>query len=477
MKIALFDVRNILSALILSSLLYSQSDNFIVEHITKEQGLPNSPITWTIQDREGYLWFCTENGVVRFDGYTFQPYSNNPNDSTSFTNANAISSYLDKQGTLWFGTRHGLEKYNRSTNSFTNYLPDHSKKKQVISNFVCFMNEDTKGNFWVTTGKGVYQFNKATGNFLQIEYDSLYISGIPYIDKDGSFWEGTVKGLDKFNYRTGKFNHYWHDPENGEASFATNSKFYIRTICEDKNGILWLGTTNGLVEFNKKLNKFTQYLPNTSLHKEPGVNRINTICLDSLNCLWLGTEKGIFSFNTKLKKFTPRFIKKGSGIYIGNKRIISLYIDRSGVLWVGTWTDGIYKLIFKNSHYKKYFAGTNINQIVKGNNGILLISKGDDQFVKFDTKTEQIAPANLTNVYLFKSPSDSILLGRHRSNYLIKIKNGKINANELMNEVSTNYLDKTGMWYGVLNGGLYFLDFNTNETIEIIDTVLSETAK
>ena len=463
-------LKNLLLFLFFTASIYSQSDNLIVEHITREQGLPNSPITWTVQDSEGYIWFCTENGVVRYDGYTFQHYSNNPNDTTSFTNANAISSYLDKQGTLWFGTRHGLEKFNRSTNSFTNYLPDHSKKIQVIANFVCYMTEDTKGNFWITTGKGVYQFNRVSGKFLHIEYDSLYISGVPYIDKEGSFWEGTIKGLDKFNYKTGKFNHYWHNPENEEASFATNSKYYIKAICEDKDGILWLGTTNGLIEFNKKSNKFTQYLLSSSLHNEFGINRINTICLDSSNCLWLGTEKGVFSFNTKLKKFTPRFNNKASGINVGNKNIISLYMDHSGVLWVSTWTDGIYKVILKNLPFKRYFAGTIIHQVFKGNNGILFINKGNNAYIKFDTKTERITPANLTKAYLVRSPSDSILLGKQRSKYLTKIENGKINVNELINELTTNYLDNTGMWYGIMNGGLYFLDFKTNETKEIVRT-------
>ena len=173
-------------AILLSQIIYPQSDNLIVKHYSLEQGLSNSFIGYNItQDRGGYLWFSTDEGIIRYDGYNFDTYVNDLGDTTSFTNAAAISSYMDKEGILWFGTRHGLEKYNRKTNSFTDYLPDRSTKGEMLANFVCYMVEDSKGTFLVTTGKGVYRFNKKSGDFYQVEYDSAYLSGVPFIDKNG----------------------------------------------------------------------------------------------------------------------------------------------------------------------------------------------------------------------------------------------------------------------------------------------------
>ncbi len=457
--------------LILSRLLYPQSDSLIIEHYTREQGLSNSSVEFINQDNEGYLWFSTVKGIDRYDGYSFQSYVNNPGDTTSFINASAISSYLDIDGTLWFGTRYGLEKFNRKTNTFTNYLPDRSKKEQILANFVCYMIEDNKGLFWVTTGKGVYQFNKASGKFLCVEYDSLYISGVPYVDKDGSFWMGTVSGLDKFNYKTGKFNHYWHNPKNIVASFNTSSKYYIRAICEDKDGILWLGTSDGLVEFNKKLNTFTNYLPVPNAHNVYGVNRVNAICLDHSGFLWIGTRNGIFTFNLKSKKFFPKFINKSiHNYYLGNNYITSLYIDRSGTLWVSTQTDGVYKVILKKLPYKEYFSG-GVTDLIKGNNGVLWVNKRSEKFVKFDTKNEHMSLSNFDTPFLmYVDSSDAMYFRDYRFDYLKKVKDGKTTLYNLVKTGSIGFIESSGMWYGAFNGGLYFLDFETGKTKKIVTT-------
>jgi ligand-binding sensor domain-containing protein len=219
--IPFFIVSNLFLQFILLHNIYSQSDSLIIEHYTGEHGLSNSSINSIYQDKEGYLWFATGKGIDRYDGYDFQAYINIPGDTTSFINAPATAIYMDKEGTLWFGSLHGLEKFNRTTNTFINYLPINSNKEQVLANFVWYMTEDNKGIFWVTTGKGVYQFNRASGKFLQVEYDTLLLSGVPYADKDGSFWLGTAQGLDKFNYEAGKFNHYWYNPEKKEVSLLT----------------------------------------------------------------------------------------------------------------------------------------------------------------------------------------------------------------------------------------------------------------
>ena len=163
MIIPFFIISNLLLQLILMQNIYSQSDSLIIEHYTGEQGLSNSSIMSIYQDNKGYIWFSTGKGIDRYDGYNFQPYINNPGDTTSFINASGMAIYMDKKGTLWFGSKHGLEKFNRTTNTFTNYLPDNSKNEQVLANFICYMAEDNKGIFWVTTNKGVYQFNRVTG--------------------------------------------------------------------------------------------------------------------------------------------------------------------------------------------------------------------------------------------------------------------------------------------------------------------------
>jgi signal transduction histidine kinase/ligand-binding sensor domain-containing protein/DNA-binding response OmpR family regulator len=464
---------NIVPVLILSKMLYCQSDSLIIEHYTGEQGLSNSSIMSIYQDNEGYIWFSTGKGIDRYDGYNFQPYINNPGDTTSFINASGMAIYMDKKGTLWFGSRHGLEKFNRTTNTFTNYLPDNSKKEKILANFVCYMIEDNKDIFWVTTGKGVYQFNEASGKFLNVEYDTLLLSGVPYVDKDGSFWLGTAQGLDKFDYEKGKFIHYWHNPENKEVSFLTSSKYYIRAICEDKNGNLWLGTSNGLIEFNKNINTFTNYLPDPNEPRKYSVNRIKTLCYDSPDLLWLGTMNGIFTFNIESKKFSRKFISKSIHNYydyVGNENVNSLYIDHSRALWIGTTANGIFKVILKKLSYKKYFP-VGVDDIIKGNNGVLWVKKRSGEFVKFDTQKERAYPVNFGGWYLkYVDKTDAMYFRGVSFDYLKKVKNNKITIYKLLKTASIGYFVPSGMWYGVLNGGLYFLDFKTGKSQKVIST-------
>jgi ligand-binding sensor domain-containing protein len=462
-----------------SRVMYPQSDSLIIEHYSLEQGLSNSTIWSIIQDRESYLWFATGKGVIRYDGYQFQSYINKPDDSTSFSNAVAWCSYVDKEGTLWFGSGNGLEKFNRRTNNFTNYLPDNFAKGHVIGNIVITTGEDKRGIFWVTTGKGIFKFNKISGKFSPVQYDYDSTNGtythynFPFVAKDGSLWFASGQGLDKFNYESGKIIHYWRDPKNREINNDSFSKYFIHFICEDSNGTLWLGTNKGIVEFNKKLNTFTNYLPDASLHNFNNVNRVVALCFDPSGLLWVGTGEGIFTFDTKSKKFTQKFIRRSHHgfYYLGNNFITSLYIDRSGALWVGTLSDGIYKVILKKLPYKRYFSG-GVHQVVKGKDGILWIVKDLKGKIKFDTRTEQIIPTNFgTNLSIYPDQSGNMYLKNNNSNYLTEVKDGKIIRHNLLKKAQPIYFEKAiGIWYGAQTGGLYFLDFNTDKASKIFNT-------
>ena len=475
-----FFIVNSILLLILSQMLYSQPDSLIIEHYSLEQGLSNSTIWSIIQDREGYLWFTTGNGVVRYDGYKFQSYVNKSGDTTSFTNDVAWCSYVDKEGTLWFGSGDGLEKFNRRTNNFTNYLPDKFAKGHVIGNIIISILEDRSGIFWVTTSTGVFKFNKISGKFSPVQYDYDSTNGtythynFPFVAKDGSLWFASGQGLDKFNYESGKIVHYWRDPQKREINNDSFSKYFIHSICEDSNGTLWLGTNKGIVEFNKKSNTFTNYLPDASLRNFNNVNRVVALCFDPSGLLWVGTGKGIFTFDTNSKRFAQKFINKSNHVfyYLGNNFITSLYIDPSGALWVGTLSDGIYKVILKKLPYKRYFPG-GVHQVLKGKDGILWIVKDLKGKIKFDTRTEQIIPTNFgTNLSIHPDKSGNMYVKNNNSNYLSKVEDGKIIRYNLLKEPGTIYFEETmGIWYGAIQGGgLYFLDFKTGNASEIFNT-------
>ena len=102
----------------LPAIVISQYTNLHFEHITVENGLSNNFCYCTFQDKEGYIWFGTENGLNRWDGNNFKIFKNNPNDSTTISNNRIFGITEDKDGVLWISTAFGLNKYIKDTDSF-----------------------------------------------------------------------------------------------------------------------------------------------------------------------------------------------------------------------------------------------------------------------------------------------------------------------------------------------------------------------
>ncbi len=134
-----------LIVLLLNPLIKAQNKNTtltkfpepIFEHITIEDGLPENSVRCILQDHLGYMWFGTQNGLVKYDGYNMTVYQPDPDDSLSISHRQIQTIYEDKSGTLWIGTRYGgLNRFNRATETFTNYLHNPDDSTSINSNFV-----------------------------------------------------------------------------------------------------------------------------------------------------------------------------------------------------------------------------------------------------------------------------------------------------------------------------------------------------
>jgi len=252
----------VLLSLIFSPGVNSQQVELPFENIPVGEGIPTA-VNYILQDRIGYLWFASNSGLYKYDGYNFWSYKHDVSDTTSIIDNSLLTLYEDKTGILWIGTWLGLEKFDQTKSAFTHFTPNPSGTGNDASNNVWTICEDRYGVLWVGTGDGLYKFDKAMGKFTSLRYDSTDPGSIAdtefgsiYQDKEGSLWFGTQAGFDKYDFETNKFIHYWNDYTNRSESWTVASKHRINTIFEDDIGILWLGTNGGLVEFNPKEGKF-----------------------------------------------------------------------------------------------------------------------------------------------------------------------------------------------------------------------------
>jgi len=153
------------------------SSNFpepIFEQLTIEDGLPESSIPCILQDHLGYMWFGTQNGLVRYDGYNMKVYQPDPDDSLSISGRILVEIYEDKFNIIWIGTYGGgLNRFDRSTETFTNYMHNPDDSTSLNSNLVNTICEDNNGNILVGTNVGLNLFNKQTKTFRHIYYQSL----------------------------------------------------------------------------------------------------------------------------------------------------------------------------------------------------------------------------------------------------------------------------------------------------------------
>ncbi len=284
-----------------------------------DDGLANKSVRAIMQDKQGYLWFGTEQGLSRFDGLNLTNYQADRNSSLSGNYITALT--LDSQGNLWIGTsEHGLNKYLPAQDAFESL---NSSNSQLSSNLINALTADNQ-----------------------------------------SIWIGTNQGLESYDLKTQTFSIIkTYQADNKELPHAQ-----ITTLLITRENKLWVGTKKGLAFLDRQ----KQHLVRINL-PEKIQPRVQSLAEDNQGNLWVGTSQGLYFYHDKNKKF----IKQDK--IITNQFILALLVDNSGNLWVGTLADGVYKIDAKNnySHYvndsadDKSLGGTGLLSIFQDLSGTI----------------------------------------------------------------------------------------------------------
>ncbi|MCY7353418.1 MAG: response regulator [Cytophagaceae bacterium] len=409
------------------------------EHLTVKDGLSQNAILSMIQDRKGYLWFGTSDGLNKYDGYTFTAYKYTPHDPTSISQNVINKIWEDKQGLIWIGTAAGgICKFDPSTEQFTSYHPPQPKNLFVPAlRSASAINEDGEGLMWVGSfGGELRRFNKKTGQFSEkyaLNYQSTAdesnagfdrISAL-YKDRTGTLWVGNRAGMHKLILTPGiagkptqvRFQQYRHDPENPNSLSANN----VRFIYQDKKRLFWIGTANhGLNRFDPKTGAVTQYqydpknpnsLSNNSFFSQSAVE-------DAQGNLWIGTTNGLNQLNREQTGFTRYRHDPADATSLGSNFVSNLLLDQAGSLWVGT-IKGISRTDPHQPPFRSYgyslppanaLRGSAVSALYEDKFGILWIGT-ENGLDAFDPQTNQFTHVELTKPP-FSSRITSILEDR-----------------------------------------------------------------
>jgi signal transduction histidine kinase/ligand-binding sensor domain-containing protein/DNA-binding response OmpR family regulator len=344
-------------ALLILIVLFSCSVNLIpqrisFQNITVKDGLPDNRVKSIIQDKNGFIWIGTLNGLCRFDGYEMRVFRHEPGNSLSLSDNRIWCLYEGKSGYIWAGTQKGeLNRYNPLNHRFDSWNICGTKEEE---NYISCLFEDTDGSVLIGTyNKGLFRFNPADSSIENWHYTSSssslsndFVNAI-IRDNYGNLWAGTYSGLNRFNPAEDKNSFHriyesvinnnliWnlsksvYNPDNIyictydgltilNVKTGSSEKIYpvksyggqfsnsIGSVIEKKRGNeteLWLGTYNGLVRYNLSARKYAQFLPERFNSGSLISEKINSLLLDDSGVIWIATEEGISILPGKSLRF------------------------------------------------------------------------------------------------------------------------------------------------------------------------------
>jgi ligand-binding sensor domain-containing protein/signal transduction histidine kinase len=321
--------------------------NVQFNHITNVDGLSQSTVQAIIKDHYGFMWFGTQDGLNRYDGYNFKVYRHIPNDTNSLRRSHIMSLYEDRQGNLWVGTNNGaLSMFERKHEHFIHYKEATGDKPGLSQKTITAIYEDKQNNFWVGTYWKLNLLDRKTGRIEQFAYDkndstSISSDGITCIfeDSHNNLWIGTNNGLNLMDRKTKRFKRFLLAKDGN--SLLDNT---ITAIHEDSKGRLWIGTNNGLTTMDAATGKCIKFQNNPNDQWSLYNNQIVAIEDDGNGSLWVGTKNSLELFDMATKKFIHHLNNPNLETTLNkSSNITSLYRDPQGILWAGTYNGGINK--------------------------------------------------------------------------------------------------------------------------------------
>ena len=345
--------------LIITNLAMAQTQ-LTAESITIRDGLSSDYVTDVIQDKYGFMWFATDDGLNRYDGYQFTIFKNIPGDSTSLP-TNSVGTLLeDSEGTLWIGTKQGLVRYNRQSDSFTTYKLSESNEEWANSTLQIF--EDSRKKLWLTTSEGAVEFDRQLQRIIRYDIQKTDNSVIPYTffsgiineNKAGELYNLSQSfGLLKFDYDASLFVQI-SLKNNFIANIKTANKMFWAMVFDEQHN-LWLGSAIGLikVDLTKKMGyDFTPFKKRVIINRFRD-NAIKGLFIDRDQNIWVSSVRdGIYLFDSQKQSFEKLQPS------VSNTSYGPFYEDRFGILWVCSGRGAI-KYNFDRKPFEIYTFSSN----------------------------------------------------------------------------------------------------------------------
>ncbi len=483
---------------------YSIPKDIKFQHYTSEDGLSQRSVMSILQDKKGYLWFGTRDGLNKFDGNKFIIYKHDTEDPKSLSNNNIHSIYEDKSGNLWVGTKNGLNKYNPKEDNFIQY----KQSDNIRDNIIWDIKEIDHNLIWIATDNGIKEINTVSNKIKKIQSqtnkrNSISDNKTRYIlkSKDGNIWICNTKYIDLYLPRSKTFSRINY-PKSRSNNIHLND---LPTLFIDQKNNLWLGYEEGLAKYDPIKKEFIEF---EFFDKKPIKTAVRSICEDNIGNLWIGTYSGLYISNTTRKNLMHIVHYEDDANSLSQNSIYKIFKDSRGDMWIGTWANGLNYYNSDNSSFKKISFGNTNNKLnyrvvsgiaedLNGNlwigtegGGLNFYNRKTKKFSYFKNKADDPNSLNANNVKsVIISKDNKIWIGMHDGglNFLdplqVPFKFQKVDFPKEHNISLKGYKvlnlleDKDGnIWIGTLTGGLIFYNVQTKVLTRVdkdIRTIMS----
>lgn len=463
---------------------YANSYNDInFKSLTIENGLSQSTVETILQDSNGYMWIGTNDGLNKYNGYSFKKYEHDIYDKNTISSNYIVDIVEDNDGYIWVSTTNGLNKINPKNDNIINYFST-SKGGNLSNNRICEILVRKNNDILVTTSDGLNLYNKDTDSFERIlagkdDLPSQYIHSIEE-DYYGNIWLGTQSGLVKLDKNLTKIQEF----TNKTIDSISDNPIY--RVYSDGSDNIWVATLgSGLININSKTNNIKVY-KNSNSEKSLPNDVVRDILRDSNGNLWITTQGGICKYNEKDDNFTTYKNKIYDQNSLIDDKAYCMLEDKSGLIWVGTYKGiSLFDSNNKFEHYssdpfdKNSLSSNMIHGIYEDNSnniwvgtslkGVNIIDKKTNNIIILNTENSDLCDDSISDITGLK---DEIFIGTGNGLSVIN-KSSKIIENFTSEDglpvdpIKSLFIDSTNhLWIGT-NKGLAIMNIKTKEILNI----------
>jgi signal transduction histidine kinase/ligand-binding sensor domain-containing protein/CheY-like chemotaxis protein/HPt (histidine-containing phosphotransfer) domain-containing protein len=316
-------------------------------NLTTADGLPEGTVRSVLQDSQGFMWFGTEDGLVRYDGQHLVRYGISSAGEHGLPGS-FIRQIVEGPGhDLWIAIHNGgLARWNRARNDFTVYRHEPGDPNSLASDEVLSLAIDAQGRVWIgMTGAGLDVLDPRSGRIEHLRNDaanperlaSNQVTSLTF-DRAGDLWVGTDRGLDELERGRHTFRHFRCVP--GDPHTLSGS--YITQVLEDRSGSIWVGTQNGGLDRLDHDGRLVQVFRHDA--QAPGSlasNYVHALLEDREGDFWVGTDSGLDLLDRATGVAVHYRHERDDPHSLPDSLVESLYQDSAGLVWIGTSTGGV----------------------------------------------------------------------------------------------------------------------------------------